>query len=83
MNIRFRLAGRVLRPVAMFVCAAVAVLMLASAVRAETPLLLRNPSLSKTSIAFLYANDVWTVSRHGGVARRLTSQNDVVAGPLY
>src|SRR5271167_548388 len=47
------------------------------------PLLLRNPSLSADKIAFLYANDVWTVSRQGGEARRLTSVNAVSAGPYF
>jgi len=47
------------------------------------PLLLRNPSLSADKIAFLYADDVWTVSREGGEARRLTSVNTVVDGPYY
>jgi tricorn protease len=45
------------------------------------PLLLRNPSLNKDRIAFLYANDIWTVSRDGGEARRLTSVNAVTGGP--
>jgi len=47
------------------------------------PLLLRNPSLSGDRIAFLYANDVWTVSRDGGEARRLTSVNTVIGGPYF
>jgi len=47
------------------------------------PLLLRNPSLSKTSIAFVYADDIWTVSRQGGQAERLTSDGAVEAGPFY
>jgi tricorn protease len=47
------------------------------------PLLLRNPSLSADKIAFLYADDVWTVSRDGGEARRLTSVNAVVDGPYF
>src|SRR5450631_3861851 len=47
------------------------------------PLLLRNPSLSADKIAFLYADDVWTVSREGGEARRLTSVNAVVDGPYF
>jgi hypothetical protein len=34
--------------------------------QAEGPLLLRNPSLSKDKIAFLYADDIWTVGREGG-----------------
>jgi len=50
---------------------------------AADPLLLRNPSLSQTKIAFLYANDIWTVSRAGGLAERLTSQNNVEGGPYY
>ena len=48
-----------------------------------TPLLLRNPSLSQDRIAFLYADDIWTVAREGGDARRLTSGGTVVAGPFY
>ncbi|MHB8887909.1 MAG: S41 family peptidase [Acidobacteriaceae bacterium] len=50
---------------------------------AATPLLLRNPSLSKDKIAFLYGDDIWTVSRNGGEAQRLTSTGDVVEGPYY
>jgi tricorn protease len=41
------------------------------------PLLLRNPSLSKDKIAFLYAEDIWTVARAGGEAERLTSVGEV------
>jgi tricorn protease len=48
-----------------------------------TPLLLRNPSLSQDRIAFLYANDVWTVARSGGEARRFTSVGTVAEGPYY
>jgi tricorn protease len=47
------------------------------------PLLLRHPSLSQDKIAFLYADDVWTVSREGGEARRLTSVNSVFDGPFF
>lgn len=46
-------------------------------------LLLRSPSLSQDRIAFLYADDVWTVPRQGGEAERLTSNGHVVAGPYY
>ena len=49
----------------------------------QSPLLLRNPSLSQDKIAFLYAGDIWTVSRQGGEAERLTSNGQVVAGPFY
>jgi tricorn protease len=49
----------------------------------SAPLLLRNPSLSQDRIAFLYADDVWTVSRQGGEAQRLTSNGHAIAGPFY
>ncbi|HXP64545.1 MAG TPA: hypothetical protein VN815_03640, partial [Steroidobacteraceae bacterium] len=48
-----------------------------------TPLLLRNPSLGSDRIAFLYAGDIWTVSRDGGEARRLTSTGTVAVGPYF
>ena len=51
--------------------------------QAAPPLLLRDPSLSADKIAFLYADDVWTVSRQGGEARRLTSVNAVMEGPYF
>ena len=50
---------------------------------AQPPLLLRNPSLSQDNIAFRYADDIWTVSRQGGDAERLTSNGQVNAGPFY
>ncbi len=49
----------------------------------NAPLLLRNPSVNGTSIAFLYADDVWTVPRAGGEATRLTATGAVEAGPFY
>ena len=48
-----------------------------------TPLLLRNPALSQDRIAFLYADDIWTVAREGGEARRLTSAGNITAGPYF
>ena len=35
--------------------------------------MLRNPDVSQTHIAFVYANDIWIVSKEGGVANRLTN----------
>src|SRR5262245_59620532 len=35
--------------------------------------LLRTPSISATTVAFAYANNIWIVDRKGGDARRLTS----------
>jgi tricorn protease len=54
-----------------------------AAAPAQAPPLLRNPSLSQDRIAFLYADDIWTVSRQGGEAERLTSDGEVTAGPFY
>ncbi len=69
-----------------FVLAALVIpagLALSAAAQPAHPLLLRNPSLSRDKIAFLYADDIWTVSRGGGEAERLTSGGDIVAGPYY
>src|SRR5215831_3335319 len=40
---------------------------------ASKPLLIRHPSMSRDKIAFAYAGDIWTVSRDGGDALRLTA----------
>ena len=63
-------------------------LVLPTAVSAQTssgqpPLLLRHPALSQDKIAFRYADDIWTVSRQGGEAERLTSNGHVNSGPFY
>jgi tricorn protease len=50
---------------------------------AQPPLLLRNPSLSQDKIAFRYADDIWTVSRQGGEAERLTALGAVTDGPFF
>jgi len=70
-------------PVSIFCAGIIAGFVLCGSARAAEPLLLRNPSLSRDRIAFIYADDIWTVPRSGGEAQRLTSQNDVVAGPFY
>ncbi|MFC5864342.1 PDZ domain-containing protein [Acidicapsa dinghuensis] len=63
--------------------ALVATVPAAAAQTADPPLLLRYPSLSQNSIAFRYADDIWTVSRSGGAAERLTSTSHVTEGPFY
>jgi tricorn protease len=37
------------------------------------PLILQQPTLSRTQVAFSFAGDLWIVGREGGEARRLTS----------
>jgi len=36
-------------------------------------MLLENPTVSRTKIAFSFAGDIWTVDRAGGIAQRLTT----------
>ena len=65
------------------VLALASVLLAVSFTFAQTPHILRSPSLSDSQIAFRYADDVWTVSREGGSARRITSTGNVTAGPFF
>jgi tricorn protease len=51
--------------------------------QSDPPLLLRYPTVSKTQIVFNYAGDLWTVSRDGGEARRLTSGAGVETLPHF
>ncbi len=48
-------------------------LFLTVAASAAETRLLRHPSVSRDSVAFEYAGDLWVVPRSGGLARRLTS----------
>jgi tricorn protease len=45
--------------------------------------LLRMPTVSATQIAFAYANNIWTVDRAGGMARRLTSFQGQTTNPQF
>ena len=47
------------------------------------PLLLRQPTLSRTDVAFMYGNDLWKVSREGGDAIRLTAGPGIKRGPHF
>jgi tricorn protease len=49
----------------------------------ESTRLLRSPTVSQTQIAFAYANNIWTVERGGGVARRLTSFQGQTTSPHF
>ncbi len=69
------------------VCAAAALVVSALASRpaangAPTKLL-RMPTVSATQIAFAYANNIWTVDRAGGAARRLTSFQGQTTNPHF
>ncbi|MBP1767116.1 MAG: periplasmic component of the Tol biopolymer transport system like protein [Candidatus Aminicenantes bacterium] len=53
------------------------------AAAAETPLLLQQPTLSRTQIGFAFAGDLWTVSREGGEARQLTAGIGTESTPFF
>src|SRR5260221_3493998 len=69
------------------VCAA-SVLMAAAyadrpAANGDVTKLLRMPTVSATQIGFAYANNIWTVERSGGMARRLTSFPGQTTNPHF
>jgi tricorn protease len=45
--------------------------------------LLRHPTVSRDSVGFEYAGDLWVVGRGGGQARRLTSTQGVELDPYF
>src|SRR5579862_2952020 len=47
------------------------------------PLLMRNPTLSKTHIVFSYAGDLWKAPREGGQAERLTTGRGNETDPAF
>ncbi|HEX9366459.1 MAG TPA: hypothetical protein VF921_07520, partial [Vicinamibacterales bacterium] len=68
-------------------CAAI-VLMVAGyadrpAANGDSTKLLRMPTVSATHIGFAYANNIWTVERGGGMARRLTSFQGQTTNPHF
>ena len=78
-----RLPLRTLLSPTLFVTLTLACILPAAAHPQQVPQLLRAPSLSDSLIAFRHANDVWTVPRQGGSARRLTSTANVSEGPFF
>ena len=50
---------------------------------AEKPHLFQSPALSRDSIAFGYAGDLWIVSREGGRAVRLTNGVGLESAPIF
>jgi len=62
---------------------AVAALCVAPAMLHAQTRMLRSPTVSKTQIAFAYANNIWTVDRNGGLARRITSFQGTTENPKF
>ena len=59
----------------LFICTATAA--------AQGKRMLRHPSVSRDAVAFEYAGDLWSVSRNGGSATRLTSTPNFDIDPYY
>src|SRR5688500_307821 len=64
---------RLLRTLPWLVLPAITIAALGAAPNGEPTRLLRSPAISATPLAFAYANNIWSVERVGGNARRLTS----------
>lgn len=51
--------------------------------QSEKPLLLREPTVSRTQIVFSFGGDLWIVDREGGDARRLTTGIGIETDPAF
>ncbi len=56
---------------------------LATSAFAQGTMLMRQPTISNDNIVFVYANDLWIVSKDGGDARRLTSNEGLESYPHF
>ncbi|MCB0632719.1 MAG: PDZ domain-containing protein [Saprospiraceae bacterium] len=61
----------------------VILLFLSVSLSAQGTRLLRQPTLSSDKIVFVYADDLWIVSRDGGTAQRLTSNEGAETFPHF
>lgn len=55
----------------------------ASPVLAQETLLLRNPSISKQHVTFVYGGDIWIADKNGDNARRITANPAVEKNPIF
>lgn len=55
----------------------------ASAMAQDETLLLRDPAISASNIAFVYAGDLWVANRNGANPRRLTASPVNEANPVF
>jgi len=49
----------------------------------NSPLLMQKPTLSRTHVVFVFAGDLWSVSRDGGAALRLTTAKGIETNPIF
>ena len=72
-----------LRRILTSACALAAFAFSSAPAEAQAPLLLRDPTISKTQIAFAYGGDIWIVDRAGGAAHRLVTGYGMESGPIF
>ncbi|MFA9452761.1 MAG: protease, partial [Candidatus Aminicenantaceae bacterium] len=72
-----------MKKTAVYIALLLAAAWLAAPASAEEARLLRQPTVSENHIAFVYANDIWVVTRSGGDARRITTHVGSENGPLF
>lgn len=65
------------------VIAAFVVCAISSFAQSGSPMLFRQPTMSRTHIVFVFAGDLWSVPRAGGSAIRLTSSNGNENNPMF
>ena len=65
------------------ICGVLLCLISSAVVSGQGTRLLRHPTVSRDSVAFEYAGDLWVVARAGGQARRLTSTQGVELDPYF
>jgi tricorn protease len=51
--------------------------------QSEAPMLFRQPTMNRPDIVFVFAGDLWRVSRNGGAAERLTSGTGTETNPVF
>src|SRR5215207_9563819 len=56
---------------------------IAAFAQTQAPMLFRQPTMNRTDIVFVFAGDLWRVSRSGGAAERLTSGTGNETNPLF
>jgi len=77
------MSHRPLRSLAFVLLAILALTATAGAVDIADTKLLTDPAISRTNIAFVYANDVWVAGLDGQGARRLTAGFGVESNPVF
>jgi tricorn protease len=82
---RHHRSARVLIPTLPWLVVSVFVVALTAATppNGESTRLLRSPTVSASQVAFAYANNIWTVDRGGGVARRITTFQGQTSSPRF